>query len=249
MTKTVLITGGNRGLGKAMVDAFAGADWKVLATARNIDSLASSTSPPTIQFCTLDLSSLDSVNELVANLQSSHQSIDLLIHNAGFNPKDVPNREGYFESTFQIDRFSAHNVAESMYINALNPMELTGKLIQHNILNDTAVILAVSSWLGSHEKKNVPGHYAYSGSKALLNMMITGMAMEFARQNSSSSSSSKQRSAVALNPGWMKTDMGGANAQTTPEGVAQAVLAMMQDGFLARSNGKFLNADRTLHPW
>jgi NAD(P)-dependent dehydrogenase (short-subunit alcohol dehydrogenase family) len=40
MTKTVLITGGNRGLGRALVDCFAVQEnWKVIATARRLESL------------------------------------------------------------------------------------------------------------------------------------------------------------------------------------------------------------------
>ena len=39
-TKTVLITGGNRGLGKAFVECFVKAGWNVLARARRVESLA-----------------------------------------------------------------------------------------------------------------------------------------------------------------------------------------------------------------
>ena len=65
------------------------------------------------------------------------------------------------------------------------------------------------------EGKNVQGHYGYSGSKALMNMMMKGLSMEFAKD------SEINRSGVALNPGWMKTAMGGSNAERTPEEVAQ----------------------------
>ena len=60
----------------------------------------------------------------------------------------------------------------------------------------------------------------------------------------------RKRSTIALNPGRMKIDMGGVNALLTPgEVVAECILSMIEDGFVHESNGKFLNTDRTEHPW
>ncbi len=193
--KTVLITGGNRGLGRARVNHFFNNDWRVLATARSVDSLPSGKN---IVGYELDLASNDSVNALVASI-GPDQIIDAIIHNAGFNPKDKKDAPGYFESTFYVKDFSAANVAESMMINALHPMELTGKLFGN--LSDDAVIIFISSWLGSIGAKTNPGHYGYGGSKALMNMMVKGLALELAKDVD------HKRVAIAMNPGWMKTDM------------------------------------------
>lgn len=54
---------------------------------------------------------------------------------------------------------------------------------------------------------------------------------------------------AGLNPGWMRTDMGGSNAERTPTEVAQAVYALWRDGKLSAANGKFLNTDGSIHPW
>lgn len=232
--KTVLITAGNRGLGKALVDAFHDAGWTVLATARRPEMLAEKLE----KRLTLDLSKKDTVDTLVSEIKGKY-SIDLIIHNAGFNPKDVKGQPGYFESTFTVKDFSADNVAESCMINALLPMELTGKL--SSMLTDSAAVIAISSWLGSMTKKNIPGHYGYSGSKTLMNMMMKGLSMEWESTN---------KAALAINPGWLKTDMGGPNAEETPEEAAQAIRRMAEDvTFLKASNGKFLNTDRSEHPW
>ena len=144
-TKTVIITGGNRGLGRALVECFASKpDWKVLATARNKDSLPDGIAGR----YSLDLSKHDDVVSLAKTLAEEGHTIDLIIHNAGFNPKDQKSVPGYFESTFYCnEQFSAANVAESMMINVLHPMELTGKLLPK--MADDAVVVAISSWLGS----------------------------------------------------------------------------------------------------
>lgn len=255
--KTVLITGGNRGLGLSLVQTFAKSGWQVLATARRVESLPSDMA--NVEGFVLDLASHDSVVALAETLLQKGTTIDAILHNAGFNPKDQKDREGYFESTFYASQFSAANVGESMFINALHPMELTGRLFP--ILAPDAVVIAISSWLGSIGTKTVPGHYGYTGSKALMNMMMKGMSLEFAKaklpsgnfpkaaESEANDSSEVSRVAVAMNPGWMKTDMGGSNADITSDEVAQRILAMIDDGFIRECNGKFMNTDRTEHEW
>jgi NAD(P)-dependent dehydrogenase (short-subunit alcohol dehydrogenase family) len=203
----------------------------------------------------LDLASHDSVVQLSMTLvqRFSDTKIDCVIHNAGFNPKDVPATErpaGYFESTFYAEHFSAAHVAESMLINALHPMELTGRLWP--VLSKDCTVIAISSWLGSIGEKTVPGHYGYTGSKALLNMCIKGLSLEFAKQHKDAPSETNHRVAVAINPGWMQTDMGGgARADISPADVAQRIHDMVVDPnhFLQLHNGAFVNTDRSLHAW
>lgn len=232
--KTVLITGANRGFGEALLTCFEGAGWHVLATARRPETL------PTrerVTPLTLDLSNKQSIAALADAVKSAGYTVDLLINNAGYNPKDSSDK-AYFMSTFKIAHFSGRNVAKSLEINALAPMELSSKLLPS--LAENAVVLNISSWLGSIGAKSGGGHYGYSGSKALLNMFTRAMALEFAEG---------QRAAVAFNPGWMRTDMGGDKAQVSPADVAQAVLDLYSEGALHQNNGEFLNFDGSRHVW
>lgn len=148
-TKTVLITGGNRGLGKALVECFAAKEgWRVVATARRVESL-----PSNVEGYALDLSKHDHIVSLAAALVEKKEQFSMIIHNAGFNPKDNKAVPGYFESTFTCNaHFSAANVAESVMINALHPMELTGLLLPSCMTAD-CIVVAVSSWLGSIGEK------------------------------------------------------------------------------------------------
>jgi NAD(P)-dependent dehydrogenase (short-subunit alcohol dehydrogenase family) len=250
MTKTILITGGNRGLGLALVRCFANTDaWTVMTTARRVESFPSDVlGAQNITIFPLDLQNSSSVDSLVETLAAGTTTtttkLNVIIHNAGFNPKDI--KEGnFFESTFYAKCFSAQSVAECCYINALHPMELTGKLLAGNHLADDCIVLGISSWLGSITNKNFAGHYGYAGSKALFNLCLKGLALEFQKDPDTN------RCAIAINPGWMATDMGGPNAERTPDQVAQALYSMVHDdqGYLLRHNGCFLNIDRTEHPW
>lgn len=233
--KTILITGANRGLGAAFAKEAHDQGHKVIGTARDVSTLHADHFDRTYA---LDLSKQNNIAQVCSEILADGLEIDLLINNAGFNPKDQKDDPNYFQSTFKIEHFNAANVADSLWINALAPMTLISRLLP--ILADNAVALNISSWLGSIGGKSSGGHYAYAGSKALLNMFTRAVALEFA---------DTKKSAVALNPGWMRTDMGGSNAERTPKEVAEAVFALWTDGKLSSANGKFLNTDGSIHPW
>ncbi|MEL6640432.1 MAG: SDR family NAD(P)-dependent oxidoreductase [Pseudomonadota bacterium] len=233
--RTILVTGANRGLGAAIASAFHKEGWHVIGTARRPESLDRTTIDTAYA---LDLSDPASLQTFADAITSEGPVIDLLVNNAGFNPKDRKYNPDYFRSTFAIDNFAAVNVAESIWINALAPIELVSKLLPR--LAKDGVVLNISSWLGSIGGKSSGGHYGYAGSKALLNMMTRALSLEW---------SGTKRSAVALNPGWMKTDMGGAKADLTPEQTATDILELYANGTLSGKNGNFLNADGTAHPW
>ena len=232
--KTVFITGANRGLGKTLVDTFLSAGWHVLATARKKSTLIDHEQVSRYELDLADYSSIATVANTIAN---SDKKIDFIINNAGYNPKDSQDKE-YFQSTFQINTFSGQNVAKSLHINALAPMELISKLLPS--LKDDAAILNISSWLGSINKKSNGGHYGYGGSKALLNMFTKALALELKDSN---------KTAVALNPGWMRTDMGGSNGKFSTEDVSKAILDLYLQQTLHQENGAFLNIDGSHHDW
>ncbi len=232
--KTVLITGSSRGLGSALTEVFSSFDWSVLATARNVSSIAVKRNISPFE---LDLSNELSVSEFSQKVNSQDKQIDLFINNAGFNPKDSGDRD-YFLSTFTLENFSSKNVADSLWINSLMPLQLISNL--QNKLSHDAVILNISSWLGSITNKKNPGHYGYGGSKALLNMFTKAAALEFAET---------EKSVIALNPGWMKTDMGGSKASEDPSDIANKIYLLYESGKLHKSNGQFLNIDGSIHPW
>lgn len=230
-----MITGANRGLGAALAKSAHDRGFYVLGTARSASALNGQHVDEALE---LDLSDQASIASLGTQLVKKGLPIDLLINNAGFNPKDRKDDPNYFQSTFSIEHFDAENVADALWINALAPMTLVSKLLP--ILAQDAAVLNVSSWLGSIGAKSIGGHYGYAGSKALLNMFTRSLALEFADTG---------RVAVALNPGWMKTDMGGGNAERSPYDVAEAVLALFVDGLLASKNGQFLDIDGGEHAW
>jgi NAD(P)-dependent dehydrogenase (short-subunit alcohol dehydrogenase family) len=87
-TRTALITGANRGIGFETAKQLAAQGWQVLATARKApfpseQRLALLALNPHTEFLTLDITQIDSIQNVVSQLHQSEQKLDLLINNAG----------------------------------------------------------------------------------------------------------------------------------------------------------------------
>jgi NAD(P)-dependent dehydrogenase (short-subunit alcohol dehydrogenase family) len=101
--RTAVITGANTGLGYETAAALAAKGASVVLAVRNLDKgkeaarrIEQATPGAQVQLRELDLSSLDSIRAAADELRSNHESIDLLINNAGvmFTPKST-TKDGF----------------------------------------------------------------------------------------------------------------------------------------------------------
>ena len=83
------------------------------------------------------------------------------------------------------------------------------------------------------------GYFAYRSSKAALNNIVRNLSIELRDD---------RIVCVALNPGWVKTDMGGASARITPE---ESVAAMRERiaRYTMADTGRFLSWDGKQFGW
>ena len=79
----------------------------------------------------------------------------------------------------------------------------------------------------------------YSTSKAALNMLVKGLAATLAGRGII---------VVALSPGWVRTDMGGAGAPLAPEASVQGLRKVIS-GLKKKDSGKFFSHDGSEIPW
>jgi NAD(P)-dependent dehydrogenase (short-subunit alcohol dehydrogenase family) len=168
----------------------------------------------------LDLSDVEAVAGFKVD-----RPLDLFIANAGTS--QPMNTQG------------ADNAREwqaMMMVNAIAPYQLAKALLPR--MADGGKMIAISSGMGSIGD-NGGGWVPYRTSKAALNMAWSNLAME-----------AKPRgvTAVVVSPGWVKTRMGGAGAEITPE---QSVsdLRRLFDGLIIDDSGKFLRRDGSELPW
>jgi hypothetical protein len=109
---------------------------------------------------------------------------------------------------------------------------------EHVAISDRRIIVSITSGMGSIADSS-GGYYAYRSSKAALNMTMHNFALDL---------KSRQVIAVAINPGWVQTDMGGASAPTSPEASIEAMLRIF-DQLTLDDSGNFLNYRGGTYPW
>jgi NAD(P)-dependent dehydrogenase (short-subunit alcohol dehydrogenase family) len=133
-----------------------------------------------------------------------------------------------------FDRDEWRSVFEA---NLFTPGELTALLLDQ--IADDARVVMISSMMGSMELNSFAGWMAYRASKAAVNMMVSSAALEFAERGIVT---------LALHPGWVRTDMGGPEADIDVE---TSVAGMMDviDGLGPEDSGAFIGYDGKRLPW
>lgn len=232
--KTILVTGANRGLGLELAKQYLEAGNRVYATCRDVGAAAGLRSladsfPETAVVCPLAVDDMDTVEALGTFLKAKQVEIDLLINNAGVGG-DAFYGEPTVESMMMIYR-----------VNTVGPLMVTRALYPCMKKGAGAIVVNMSSLLGSLEHKFIleKGGYGYSASKAALNMVTRQMALDYKADGVA---------AIALSPGWVRTDMGGEDAVLSPE-EAMAGLTSKIETVTLEETGTFWHYDGTQLPW
>ena len=154
--------------------------------------------------------------------------LDVLFCNAG-----VIGKRGMALGSFDYASWE-----EVLRVNVLGAAALAEALIDNVAASKLKVIAMMSSRLGSIAEADgmtLP----YATSKAALNMLVKGLAANLA---------GKGVIVVALSPGWVRTDMGGAGAPLAAE-TSVAGLRNVIAGLKPADSGKFLSHDGSPIPW
>jgi NAD(P)-dependent dehydrogenase (short-subunit alcohol dehydrogenase family) len=117
--KTVVITGGNSGIGKAAAVALAGAGARVVVTARSrprgesaVVDIAAASGSDAVELSVFDLADLASVRTGAADLLERCERIDVLLNNAGLILSDRTLSADGYESTFAINHLGPFLLTE-----------------------------------------------------------------------------------------------------------------------------------------
>lgn len=242
--KIALVTGAYKGLGFALSKQLALNGYQVILTARNINKAnqaAKEIEKETgvkVYPKALEVTNETQLKELSLWTKSTFGKIDLIINNAGINPKDYSDKTKMAKA-FYLDQLDAQELMDVIHINSIAPL-LVAKHFRTLLKNSSYPrVVNISSWLGSVTNLGFGGHYGYVGSKNLLNVFNKSMANEIKADHIIS---------VNVNPGWVQTDMGGSKAQFTPEQAAQNVIKIAEK-INIESSGSFLNFDGQTHAW
>lgn len=211
---TILITGADKGLGLALVERFLRAGHTVIAgfhtTTIALEELFTRVARRAA-LIPLDVSDMDSVRRAAQETARSLASLDVLINNAAIYPhrpilslEETNLADGHLERT--------------MDVNAFGPLRVTQQFLPMLNKGRKKLIVNISSEAGSISNCWRTSEFAYTMSKAALNMQSKIL------QNYLGPRGYK---ILAVHPGWMRTDMGGSEADIAPEEAAEGIFALV----------------------
>ncbi len=230
--RVVLVTGANRGLGLEFVRQYAAEDWVVLAAcrapkdAKELQALAAD-SNGRVRVIEMNVADTASVKAAAKDLKD--ETIDLLLNNAGVIG---PPKGG-------LGRIDYETWKKVLDTNTLGPMRVAEAFVENVARGNGKRIVTITSGMGSIEDNTSGGSYTYRSSKAAVNMAMKSLSIDLAPRGIT---------CAVMNPGWVRTDMGGPNGKLAPEESIAAmrfVIATMKPD----DSGKFLNWDGRNYPW
>jgi NAD(P)-dependent dehydrogenase (short-subunit alcohol dehydrogenase family) len=227
---SIMITSANRGLGLEFARQYAADGWRIFAACRNpdaADDLHELTRTGSVTVFPMDVTNLSSVRHAAAGLNG--EPIDVLLNSAG-----IVGKPG--QRTGHIDYESWEQV---LNVNTMGPLRVTEVFVEHVARSERKLIVTITSGLGSLADNTSGGSIPYRSSKAAVNMAMRSAAIDLA---------SRGIACVLVNPGWVKTDMGGPGAPLTPSESVAALKRLIATFGLAHS-GKFFHYDGREYAW
>jgi NAD(P)-dependent dehydrogenase (short-subunit alcohol dehydrogenase family) len=223
----ILITGAGRGIGRALAEDAIGRGWSVIGSVRDAETGKAMEAEFGVRFQAL----VFDVTDAAAIAKAARQldgPIDILINNAGVIG---PDRQSTLDMAF--DGF-----AETLAINVIAPLRIAQAFLPHLRRSAKPRLLNISSGMGSMSYAK-SDHIAYRASKAALNKVTQGLATDLRRFGIA---------VAVINPGWVRTDMGGSGANVEPSASAKGILDIAEQMDLAQT-GKFLTYDGSAMAW
>jgi NAD(P)-dependent dehydrogenase (short-subunit alcohol dehydrogenase family) len=234
-----LITGANRGIGLELTKQYLADGMTVIGTCREpnrataLHELAA-LEPDKLSILALDIADVASIESAASHVLATFDRLDLLINCAGTNGS-INNDWNNNPSRF-LGRIEAQALDDIFRVNMSGPLLLTQALRTHCA---DGKIINITSSMGSKGLMNRGEWYGYRASKAGLNIISRALSFDLRDQKTI---------VVAMHPGWVKTDMGTADA---PEPLTESVRSMRHviDSITPEDSGKYFNWKGEILPW
>jgi NAD(P)-dependent dehydrogenase (short-subunit alcohol dehydrogenase family) len=210
MTRIVLVTGANRGIGRELARQLVARGDTVVLTARDLAkaerAAATLPGPQRVLARRLDVTDPATIAQVAADLDRRHGRLDVLVNNAAI----------HYDTWQRASTADLGVVTEALEVNLLGAWQTSLTLLPLLRASAHGRIVNVSSEAGSLAGMD-GGAPAYSVSKAALNALTRLLAGELRRD----------RILVnAVCPGWVATDMGGPGGRPVAEGAAGVLWAV-----------------------
>lgn len=229
---SALITGASRGLGLEFARQYLADGWQVYAACRGPASASelrrlAGVNDDKLRILAMDVTDPPSIHEAAIELDG--QAIDLLLNNAG-----IIGPRGQTIGNIDYEAW-----AEVLAVNTMGPMRVSEAFVEHVARSDRKLIVTLTSGMGSIADNSSGGSILYRSSKAAVNMVMRSLAIDLAPRGIT---------CVVVNPGWVRTDMGGLNANLQPAKSVRALRRVIAT-LGPKQSGKFFNHTGREYPW
>lgn len=218
MAYTILITGAGNGLGLALTKKFLELGLKVFAgyhrSAGRLEALtpvAPGANGSALTIFPLDVTKVESIRKAFEIVSSATPALDILLNNAGVHLEDK-------HTPFEELDFTDGHLEKTMEVNAFGPLRVVQQFLPLLEAGEEKQIINISSEAGSIGDCWRKQEFGYCMSKAALNMQtkILHNCLQ-----------PRGFRLLAVHPGWMRTDMGGADADIEAEEAAEGIVKLI----------------------
>lgn len=223
---TLFVTGANRGIGLELTRQYLKDDWEVIATCREpgealeLGSLKEDF-PDRTEIHPLSVTDWAGIRKLARRLEG--RPVDLLMNNAGVRRMDAHH----------LGEIDVGGFMRSVEVNALGALKVSEAFRPHLARSGNALLVMISSSLGSITKNRQGGDYSYRASKAAMNAVMRSLAMDLKEDGIT---------VISMHPGWVRTDMGGEEATLSPAESAADIRKVLAR-VTPEDTGRFLRYD------
>ena len=216
----VLIVGASRGIGLEFVKQYIAAGAQVTATARSDDALAALRGLGATALL-LDVASAD------GNLPAGGAKFDVAVFVAGvYGPQQ--------QNTMDVP--AAADFDAVMHANVFGPMRVLPQMAE--ALAPGGKLVVLSSRMGAIGERTANFGWLYRASKAAVNSVLKDVSLAL----------DGRATCIAVHPGWVRTDMGGSNADLSALQSVTGLRNVIAE-LKPADNGRFINFDGTPIGW
>lgn len=224
--ETVVVVGASRGIGWELCRQLVARGDQVVATCRDDEGAErlASLDPIRCKIVRMDVRAPEGIAALRGAL--GEQPVDVLFHSAAVMPPDATS----------LDEMDFAAWADAFAINVHAPYRVITALQANLSRSSRPRAIALSSIMGCLHRDSV-GHYAYRSSKAALNKVMKLLSRDLA-----------DIIVCPVHPGWVRTEMGGAEAELSVEESAAGLLTW-SDRLTLEHTGRFWQWDGSELAW
>jgi NAD(P)-dependent dehydrogenase (short-subunit alcohol dehydrogenase family) len=213
MSRKILVTGADTGLGLSLVKRFLRGGYDVFAgiyrSPAGVKAL-SQDHGDSLSLIPLDVSNLESVRAAARQIDEQTGALDIIINNAGIHLKNSQL------SLEEID-LGDDQLQQTMDVNAFGPLRVVQQFLSLLENGEGKLILNISSEAGSIADCQRDRQFAYCMSKAALNMQSKILQNYLMPRGFR---------VLAVHPGWMRTNMGGPQATLDADESADGIFRL-----------------------